>query len=89
MLQGIHTFLERFRLLEPPEGAIKKALVAAIKEEVGVVLSENAIRLQSGVAYVAGNPALRSEIVLHKSALLIRVRTLTTGNHKGIITDIR
>lgn len=75
-MKGIAEYLKKFADFAPPERAAQRAVVRAIGERFTVAVSEKEITMRDGGAYVRGSGALKSEIAIHKEALLSRVREL-------------
>lgn len=89
MLKGIHSLLDRFKLIEPPEGVRKKAVMSAIEEVLDIRMTPEQIKIQGNTAYITGNSLLRSEIMLHKGDILRLLRNSFGELSRNPVTDIR
>lgn len=80
----ISNFLGRFKNLKVKDRDLKLALTQAIKKEATIIVPVEAVNILHGVAYLDLLPIERSEIFLHKPAIL---GILASNNQR--ILDIR
>ena len=83
-MRGIGGFLERYKNFTPPSLTILRAVAASLKEVLGIDVSEKEIRVVHGVAHVAKQGIIRSEIALHKEAILSSIKEKTGDGLKDI-----
>lgn len=72
-MQGISLFLERFKHLTIPDETVRKAFVAAFKEETGTDVPISDTRMKSGVLYVDLSPGAKSEMIIKKRMIMTRM----------------
>lgn len=63
-------FLQRFQKLTPPNGSVRKALSASIREETGIVVAQSNINVSRLVAYVQCPSIEKNVIRLARTAVL-------------------
>lgn len=79
-------FLQKFALLRPSDESLKRAVSAAIEDEVGASVPAKNIKIERGTAFIQGNGALKSEIFLKKNRILEKARDMAPGKE---LRDIR
>lgn len=88
MVNHLSELLERFKNLGVAEQLSKEALVEEINNSAGSnFVTTRDIKIKNHIALVKGGTALKSEIILHKTEILNKVREKMKG--KFFLSDIR
>ncbi len=72
-MQNLSFYLKKFEVLSPPKGVVIRAVITAVEEVCGIVLTEEEIALHNGVIQLALHPVVRTEIILHKREITERL----------------
>jgi len=86
-MKGLHALLEKFAKLTPPNASLRSAVSKSIEESLGIIVPMSHVVIKNSVAYVDAPPMARSEIALHKSAILERVAEALQSRES--VRDIR
>ena len=81
-------FLAKFQRLTPPNDAIKKVVVEAVRSVVGVPLEKKDVSLTNGIVFVRCSSIAKSAIRLQRSGILEEIHT-TLPKAKSLVRDIR
>jgi len=73
-MNGILSFLGRYKNFIPPSRALEKAVRAALIEVIGLEIPERSLRADRGVVSIALGGVQKSEILLRKEDILRAVR---------------
>lgn len=86
MARHIASFFERLKSLTAPHGAVRNALVEALRAVLGVEVNQSHIRIAGDIAFLNTSSVIKAEARLKEPELLAHVaRTLG----KNILTGIR
>jgi len=69
-MDTIGKYLQKYFKLAPPEGVKKKTLIQVIKDECGVTLTEEQIRIHKEGFFLQCHPTVRSEVLQHTTHIL-------------------
>jgi len=86
MFEDVSSFLKRFNSLKPPERFVQEHVCEAVKTVCGIRLRKRDMSVRGKMVYITTSPAAKSEIILHKQAIL---KILSRGVSEGVIQDIR
>lgn len=78
-MRRISEYLARFTTLTAPEGVVKEAVVRAVSSTVGIQLKPADLVVSRSRVSLKVDSILRSEIMLHKAAVLRAVAELLPG----------
>jgi hypothetical protein len=82
----ITNFFDKFKKLLS-KGEANHALIADIvSRHITSSIKASAIKIKDSVIYIKGSPMLKSEILIHKQAILTEIELYLVGQH---FTDIR
>ncbi len=87
-MKSINDLLGRFSNLKPPDDALKKAIISAIRAGAGVPLEKKDIALRNGTAFVNASSVAKSAIRAKRGAVLDELYLLMP-DAKRRIRDIR
>ncbi len=85
-MRPLREYLARFTNLTPPERVIKDVVAAAVKKVCGFIVSTEEIKLSGSKVHLKIDSVRRSEIMLHKAAILREVAETLPG--KRIVRDL-
>ena len=86
-MEKIGGFLKRFDKLEAPERVVREACLSAVEAVCGVALSDADVSVRNKVIFLTGKAVIKSEVALHKAAILTHINTNLGG--KQMIRDIK
>ena len=69
-MHNLRDFLEKYKLIAPSDGAIRKTLAEIVLERARVRIPERDIKIIGSVAYIESDPMIKSAIFLNQSAIL-------------------
>ncbi|MFA6251265.1 MAG: hypothetical protein WC603_01400 [Candidatus Paceibacterota bacterium] len=72
----ITSFLDKFKKLLFQKEEIKKIVTQTIREEINHQVDDNLIKIKDGYIFIQVSPVLRSEIMIHKQRILIKLKSL-------------
>ena len=87
-MKGIGSFLEKFTTLKPPERFVKEVCINAVQKETGIVLTVNEIDIRGETLLLTTSPAKKTDITLHKPAILSELQN-SLKQYRKTISDIR
>ncbi len=67
---NISGFLEKFKNLKPSDTYIKDVFISCVKEIMNVDITKNEITVQRETIFLNVHPTLKTELYLHKKAIL-------------------
>ena len=82
----INSFLEKFKKLIFQKEELKEIVVRTISEEISHNIDAKYIKIKDACILIQASPILRSEILMHKKNILIKLESLLPNNH---FLDIR
>lgn len=62
-MEGLCTYLEKYKRLMPPERHVAKLVARVVRDECGIALDEAAVTLRRGGAFLTCHPVERSEVL--------------------------
>lgn len=62
-MRDVSSFLQKYAKLEPPHRSVIRLFIAAVKDECGIALSEQAVTIGRGGVFLTCHPAARSEVL--------------------------
>ncbi len=69
-MNPLKDFLLRYARITPPDGALKGAIAAAIKQTLGVDVPQNVITVTRESAYLSVDSSLKAAIFMKQDAVL-------------------
>lgn len=69
-MNPLSDFLARFKNMTPPHGAVKKALVRALKDGAGVDVQPSDISFGNGIAFIRASSVAKNAIRLSRARIL-------------------
>jgi hypothetical protein len=81
----LSALFERFKHLTPPDESVRKKMIEIIAKRFGKDLSMQDVKVRNNVVYIQTRSAVKSEVFLQKSDILLE---LNTALNKHIV-DIR
>ena len=78
-------YLAKYRTLVPPEASVRRALIATIRDECGIDLTEREVVIKNSGAMIASHPTVRSEVV----RMAPRILTVLREHHAMRLSFIR
>ncbi len=72
-MESLRDLLAKFKLLAPPDEAVRRIVASVVSEEIGASLSKEGVSLHNQVAYLRLPPQAKAEITLHKQAILNKI----------------
>jgi len=85
-MRRLNSFLDRFKNLTPPEGAVKDAVCYAVKEVTGITLLTEEVTVTKERVHLRIDSVRRSEIMLSRAAILRKVSEFLPG--KRVVREI-
>ncbi|HEY5587989.1 MAG TPA: hypothetical protein VIK86_03430 [Candidatus Paceibacterota bacterium] len=82
----IKNFLDKFKKIIYLKEETKEIVVKTISEEISHVIENESVKIKGGVVYIQGSPILRSEILIHKKQILVKLEKLLPNSH---VLDIK
>ena len=76
---GLQDFLKKYLNFTPPALARSRAVSKAVQELFNIECAEGLVSVRGDTAFIRADGALKSEIALHKQALLSRINELGGG----------
>jgi len=77
----IKNFLDKFKKIIYLKEETKEIVVKTISEEISHVIENESVKIKGGVVYIQGSPILRSEILIHKKQILVKLEKLLPNSH--------
>ena len=77
----ITSFLDKFRKLVFQKEELKNIVVKTISEEITKPIEPTSIKIKGALIYIEGSPILRSEILIHKKQILLKLKDLLPNNN--------
>ena len=77
----IKNFLDKFRKIIYLKEETKEIVVKTISEEISHIIENESVKIKGGVVYIQGSPILRSEILIHKKQILVKLEKLLPNSH--------
>jgi hypothetical protein len=75
----IKTFLEKFKKLVFQKEESREIVVKTISLEISHEVEKDSVKIKNGVIFIQGSPILRSEIMMHKNKILIKLKSILPG----------
>lgn len=82
----IKNFLDKFKKIIYLKEETKEIVVKTISEEISHIIENESVKIKGGVVYIQGSPILRSEILIHKKQILVKLEKLLPNSH---VLDIK
>lgn len=82
----INNFLDKFRNILLHKQQNYSLIVDIITKHIGVVVTQESIKIKGSIIYITGSPVLKSEIMVHKSGILADLSNLNSNQR---FTDIK
>lgn len=83
---SISGFLEKFKKIIFQKEEVKDIVVKTISEVISYQLPKESVKIKGVYIYVDGSAILRSEILIHKKQILIKLKNVLSNNN---FLDIR
>jgi hypothetical protein len=77
----ITSFLDKFRKIIFQKEEVKNIVVKTISEEISHPIESSSIKIKNAVIYIEGSPMLRSEILMHKKQILVKLKDFLPNNN--------
>ncbi len=77
----IKNFLDKFKQLIYQKEELKELVVKIISEQISYKIEKDAIKIKGGYIYIQGSPILRSEVLIYKKQILIKLESLIPDTH--------
>jgi hypothetical protein len=71
-MDGLLKYLSRYKNLTPPHASAVKIFVKTIRDECGIILSDEDVSIKRGGVIMSCHPTVRSELLRH-APLIIEV----------------
>ncbi len=85
-MQGISSFLDKFKNFVPRDKALKKELIRIVEKYAHVTIEPTQIQVKGFVAYLDVSPQAKSEIFLYRESILEELtRVLPATDVKNIL----
>jgi len=78
---SISSFLEKFKKIIFQKEEIKETVVKIISETILHQIKKESVKIKGTSIYVEGSPILRSEIMIHKKQILVKIKNLLPYNN--------
>lgn len=85
-MRRLNLFLDRFKNLTPPEGAVKDAVCQAIRDVTGMMVFPEEVLVTRERVHLRIDSVRRSEVMLARAAILRRVAEHLPG--KRVVREI-
>lgn len=76
----ITSFLDKFKKIIFQKEELKNIIVKTISFEISHKVESNSVKIKNGYIYVEGSPILRSEILMHKNNILVKLKEILPDN---------
>jgi hypothetical protein len=73
-MQGLQGYLDRIQVILKEKGVYRGEVAELLSEVLGIKISEDALRLEKGVLKLKVHPAIRQELVIHKTEVLEKLK---------------
>ncbi len=70
----ITNFLDKFKKILFQREEIKNIVTKIISEEINFPVEKDKIKIKNGTIFVEGSPILRSEIMIKKKQILLKIK---------------
>lgn len=77
----ITSFLDKFKKLIFQKEETKEIVIKTISEEISHQIEKQSVKIKGDCIYVEGSPILRSEILIHKKQILIKLKNILPNNN--------
>lgn len=77
----IKNFLDKFKKIIYLKEETKEIVVKTISEEISHVIENESVKIKGSAVYIQGSPILRSEILIHKKQILVKLEKLLPNSH--------
>jgi len=77
----ITNFLDKFRKIIFQKEELKNIVVKTISFEISHQIEGKSVKIKNGYIYVDGSPMLRSEIMIHKKQILMKLKDILPDNN--------
>ena len=72
----ITNFLDKFKKLVNQKEEIKEIVLGVIKEEISYPIEKQSLKIKKGFILIDSSPILRSEILMHKKQILMKLKNI-------------
>jgi hypothetical protein len=72
-MESISLFLDRFSNIQPPNQAVIRSVVSAIKDILSVEIEESCISVRGNTVHLQVHPVLKSELHIHRDAVTKKI----------------
>ncbi len=72
----ITNFLDKFKKLINNKEEVKETVLKIIKEEIPFQIEKQSLKIKGGFIYIDSSPILRSEILMHKKQILMKLKNI-------------
>ena len=77
----ITSFLDKFKKLIYQKEETKNIVIKTIRDEIHHQIQNGLVKIKNGYIYVECSPILRSEILIHKKQILIKLKNILPDNN--------
>lgn len=77
----IKNFLEKFKKIIHQKEEIRDIIVETIQNETHFLIDKNLIKIKNGIILINTSPIFRSEILIHKKQILLKLKDKFSNNN--------
>lgn len=77
----ITNFLDKFKILIYQKLETKGVVVKTISDEICHQIEDKSVKIKNGCIHVEGSPILRSEVLIHKKQILMKLKSILPNNN--------
>ena len=70
MVFNIGLFLEKFKIITPPDDFIKKTVIEVIKNKTNIDIVRDTIKIEGAIVYMTVSSVVKNELYMRKKDLL-------------------
>ena len=70
MVFNIGLFLEKFKIITPPDDFIKKTIIEVIKNKTNIDIVRDTIKIEGAIVYMTVSSVVKNELYMRKKDLL-------------------
>ncbi len=87
-MKGLQDYLKKFEVIAPPDDAVRKAVVKAIADSMGVMLTKSKVRMQGTTAFISASSLILNQIRQHRKEIIDAVHQAMPKS-VNLLRDIR
>ncbi len=77
----ISIFLDKFKKLIYQKEETKEIVVKTIGDVIHHTIENQSVKIKGSCIYIQGSPIFRSEVIIHKKEILLKLENLLTNIH--------